>query len=907
MSTTVVVSGPLVSPARAQLRIVSMNGANADTPAPRTPWMNTILSAIGSTVSNDPTSANDSGSGIAKPIDVLALQEVQSGGTTSAAYASLLNSMYPGANYQYSTLNGASTGSGTQGLVYNANAVTLVAATLVGTASTGSQPRQALRYQLRPAGYGSAADIYVYNSHYKSDTGSTNEQRRDDEATAIRADADALGAGKNIIYVGDLNVYTSTEPMYQTLLAAGNGKAYDPINKPGSWNNNATYKAIHTQSPFNSTTAGTLKTGFSGTTGAMDDRFDQQLVSNSVMDGHGVAYIANSYSAFGNNGTGGLNTTINDSSNFFPGTTAAQRNGPLLDALASVLDHLPVVADYTIPARMTASLGSVPAQVIVGGSLTATLGVSNSASVGTTNGADTLTYTYASTGSATGSGSGSDAALGSSNSHTITFATGTTGAKSATVTTTGTSEAVANGSFSQSVNYNVLDHADPSLSETSAATTQTIDFGYVPVGSATRTSAFSVWNRSATNRAGLDLDSVTNAGDTARLTTNAATFANLAAGGSVSYNASLNSAVAGNFTATHTFATSDQNLTGAAARSSLVVTTTSRVFSVATFPVSGIMFLPASEPLTTGPFAIAAGVTLTKTGPGAMTISGAQNNGTGSQLVLNGGATGFGTDAGEAGGSATLGVTVNPGATASFNSLQHLSSLALNGGAAATLDAGGANTLAVNTLAIGTAAGSKLDLTNNAAVIRNASLPDVQALVTSAFNLGAWDGPGITSSTAAASSATTAVGVASNAVLGRSAFAGVSGLAAGDILVKYTYFGDADLSGGVTLDDFTLFLGGYESGGDTWLRGDFNYSGSVTLDDFNLFLAGYRQQGGSLTSVAAGIASSPSLTDAERAAMLAAVQAVPEPAPVSVLAVVGILGACGRRRRVCRPGGGVSA
>jgi endonuclease/exonuclease/phosphatase family metal-dependent hydrolase len=892
------VFGPLALPARAQLRIVSMNGANADVPAPRTPWMQTILSAIGSTVSDDPTLAGNSG--IAKPIDVLALQEVQSAETTCDAYARLLNSIYPGAHYQYVNVNGASTGSGTQGLVYNADAVTVLGATLVGTASTGSQPRQALRYQLRPVGYGSAADVYLYNSHYKSDTGSTNEQRRDDEATAIRANADALGAGKNVIYVGDFNVYTSDEPMYQTLLAGGNGKANDPINQPGAWNANSTFKAIHTQSPFNSTTAGTLNTNFSGTTGGMDDRFDQQLVSNSVVDGHGVAYIANSYNAFGNNGTaawGSGNNPVNVSSNNFPGTTAAQRNGPLLDAMAGVLDHLPVVADYTIPAKMSASLASVPAQVVVGGSVTATLAVSNSAGVVAANGADTLTYTYASTGSASGSGSGSDAALGSGNSHTITFNTAATGAKSATVSATGTSEAVGNGSFSQNVNYTVLDHADPSFSDSSSVTAQTIDFGYVPVGSGTRTSAFSVWNRSATYRAGLDLDSITNAGDTARLTTSATPFSNLAAGGSVSYNASLDAAVVGNFTATHTLATSDQNLIGAVARSSLVLTTRSRVFSVATFPVTGFMFLPAAEPLNTGPFSIAAGVTLTKTGPGAMTISGAQDNGAGSQLVLSGGVTTFDTDAGGAGGTSTLGVTVNPGATANLNALQHLSSLALNGGATATLGAGGANTLAVNTLAIDTAAGSKLDVTNNGMVVRNSTLPAVQALLKTGSNAGAWNGPGINSSTAAVdASKVTALGSGDGATLSRSAFQGITGLGPSDVLLRYTYYGDADLSGAVTLDDFTLFLNGYQAGGTSWQQGDFDYSGAVTLDDFTLYLRGYQQQGAPLAEIE-GLINGMPVSEAERAAMLAAVQAVPEPASAAAMVLLAFAGMARRARR----------
>src|SRR5688572_10146627 len=103
-----------------------MNASNADSnpPGPRNPWMTTILSAIGSTVSDDPTIGGNSG--IAKPIDVLALQEVDTAATTGGPYAALLNTMYPGANYQYSSVGGATTGAGSQGLVYNANSVQLI-------------------------------------------------------------------------------------------------------------------------------------------------------------------------------------------------------------------------------------------------------------------------------------------------------------------------------------------------------------------------------------------------------------------------------------------------------------------------------------------------------------------------------------------------------------------------------------------------------------------------------------------------------------------------------------------------------------------------------------------------------------------------------------------------------------
>jgi hypothetical protein len=195
-----------------------------------------------------------------------------------------------------------------------------------------------------------------------------------------------------------------------------------------------------------------------------------------------------------------------------------------------------------------------------------------------------------------------------------------------------------------------------------------------------------------------------------------------------------------------------------------------------------------------------------------------------------------------------------------------------------------------------TAGTGKLDLTNNSLVVRNSNLAAVQNLIKQAFNNGSWSGPGITSSTAAANAIhLTALGVASNADLNLTSFKGVTGLTTGDVFVKYTYYGDADLNGVTTLDDFTLFLRGYQNAGTTWFKGDFDYSGTVTLDDFTLFLLGYQQQGAALGDLEALIDSVP-MSSAERAAMLAAVGAVPEPAGV----VVVMAGCLALRRRARR-------
>src|SRR5205814_6038367 len=161
--------------------------------------------------------------------------------------------------------------------------------------------------------------------------------------------------------------------------------------------------------------------------------------------------------------------------------------------------------------------------------------------------------------------------------------------------------------------------------------------------------------------------------------------------------------------------------------------------------------------------------------------------------------------------------------------------------------------------------------------------------ITSGFNGGAWNGAGINSSTAAAdANGLTAIGYASNADYGASSFKGVTGLNANDMLVRFTYYGDADLSGDVTIDDFTQFLNGYQTQSaatNNWLNGDFDYSGTVTLDDFTQFLYGYQNQGAPLGALEAAVASA-NVSSSQRAMMLSAVQAVPEPATAGALAVV---------------------
>jgi endonuclease/exonuclease/phosphatase family metal-dependent hydrolase len=309
------------------LRIVTYNVIGGSGSV--SPDLGTVLSAIGS----------ESYAGRSRPIDVLALQEVDRQSTTTAAVVNQLNAIYGAGIYAGGTLNGtALSGGDTVGLVFNTLSVQLVGELGIGTPSITGQARQTIRYQLRPLGVSPVTDFYLYNSHFKASTGSENESRRQVEASAVRANADSLPEGTHIIYAGDFNVYRSSEAAIQTLLAAGNGRAVDPVNRLGNWSNNSSFIDVMTQAPAIDPPGALVG-------GGLDDRFDFQLQSQEWTDGLTLEYVSGTYRAFGNNGSVALNSAINHPSN--TALASLPNRSTILDLLTTVSDHLPVVADFT--------------------------------------------------------------------------------------------------------------------------------------------------------------------------------------------------------------------------------------------------------------------------------------------------------------------------------------------------------------------------------------------------------------------------------------------------------------------------------------------------------------------------------------------------------------------------------
>src|ERR1017187_8438194 len=178
----------------------------------------------------------------AQPIDVLALNETTSNTTTVQPIVNGLNAFYAHygnpagyamSPYQATESGGSPTsGNGPNAMVYNTNTLQLLASVPVdppgGPSQLGSASgmyREVMRYEFAPAGVtaGTNNEFYIYVSHYKASTGSSNDKARLGEATIIRSNVYVnLPANARVLYVGDFNVDdNSGEAGYQTICSNG--------------------------------------------------------------------------------------------------------------------------------------------------------------------------------------------------------------------------------------------------------------------------------------------------------------------------------------------------------------------------------------------------------------------------------------------------------------------------------------------------------------------------------------------------------------------------------------------------------------------------------------------------------------------------------------------------------------
>ncbi|MEX2140423.1 MAG: PEP-CTERM sorting domain-containing protein [Pirellulales bacterium] len=213
-----------------------------------------------------------------------------------------------------------------------------------------------------------------------------------------------------------------------------------------------------------------------------------------------------------------------------------------------------------------------------------------------------------------------------------------------------------------------------------------------------------------------------------------------------------------------------------------------------------------------------------------------------------------------------------------------VATLSLNGGTLAIApnptDAGTSQVSALS-IAGTTTPAARLDLNDNALVVDYTGTSPVatvrQRIVAGRGGAGlgkTWNGPGITSSAAAAADPESrSVGYAENSALPLGPYTEFRGQAVDDtsVLMAFTRTGDANLDGIVNDDDVTIVSAAYAPGvpNPHWAVGDFDYNGFVDDDDLTLLGAFY----------------DPSATPlfAPAAANTGHATAVPEPATLALL------------------------
>ncbi len=440
----------LAGSAAAQLRIVTWNVTNYNTTSPggRDSLFQTAVYGV---VPSGPLA------GQRMAPDVFVGQEFINAAAVDN-FRNLLNSASgsPGDWASATFVDGTDTDSA---FFYRTSKVQFLGLKIIAPGVTGNcnQPRNTMRYDLRPVGYSAVGtSIGIYSVHLKAQgsnaacpAGENAQGRRLLEAQRIRDNAEgintngagtALPAGYMFMVMGDLNITNSADVEYQELVGSqvnNAGRLFDPINTPGNWNNNSAFRIVHTQDPFPSA-------------GGMDDRFDQILVSAGAINGSGFEYIGNpaipystttwndpnhSYRVWGNDGSSCCSSGLNVTTNGFVGNTIAQALSDTQDPTG----HLPVLADFRVPAKVTSTTTIAFGQVTQGSLQSRSFSVSNAGNTALWNAAGIANLNYsmsASSGYTVPGGGFVDAPGGATNSHSVTMNTSALGVLNGTITIT---------------------------------------------------------------------------------------------------------------------------------------------------------------------------------------------------------------------------------------------------------------------------------------------------------------------------------------------------------------------------------------------------------------------------------------------------------------------------------------
>lgn len=230
---------------------------------------------------------------------------------------------------KYSRANMVSEQYMTNMIYYNSEKLTLKSQTY---ASTSPRYTQFYYFEIKNTGSDNSDPVQFTCgvTHLKAGSYPENVTARQTAANVIMNYIDQNVDADNILFMGDLNLYTAEEPAFQILTTPTTNiefRLYDPLDRVGDWGSNPQFCDVHTQSTRVSD-PGCFSYG------GMDDRFDFILASEQVLSGsNGLQY--ETYKALGQDGQRYNQSLISPSNSTVP--------AQVLNALYNMSDHLPVI------------------------------------------------------------------------------------------------------------------------------------------------------------------------------------------------------------------------------------------------------------------------------------------------------------------------------------------------------------------------------------------------------------------------------------------------------------------------------------------------------------------------------------------------------------------------------------
>jgi hypothetical protein len=347
----------------------------------------------------------------AQPADVITCEELKT--TTLSNFVAQLTNFYGAGTYAFDPTTDPNTGGGPDGIIYNLHTVQVVSARAMKTGQTvllqsdgvtyvaahspgggvNGITRAPMVYQLRPIGYGSNDDFFMYVSHARSTSDDTAGDARYAEAQAVRSDAKyKLPPGAHIIYSGDWNLFNgSGENAYKCLTGQITSDGIDWSDGSVTWaNTNQTqgYDPMSTTTPPTTVTWGNVSGDarylYNDSTASLTSRIDIQLPNAPMFAAYNnqggvqlapdtadpydssnfpTAQYPYAFETFGNNGstprsgqaTNSANHSLDEFTNAVPSAATIYAD-ILLTGSGSTFtgsDHYPIVGDYNIAPPIT--------------------------------------------------------------------------------------------------------------------------------------------------------------------------------------------------------------------------------------------------------------------------------------------------------------------------------------------------------------------------------------------------------------------------------------------------------------------------------------------------------------------------------------------------------------------------